>query len=59
MLDLLLGLNKRFGTAVLLATHDERIAAAADRVIQMRDGALVSADSAKPGGEHVTSRGGR
>ena len=58
MLDLLLGLNKRFGTAVLLATHDERIAAAADRVIQMRDGALVSADSAKPGGEHVTSRSG-
>lgn len=42
VLKLLSELNDQVGTAVLMATHDERVAAAADRVIQMRDGAVVS-----------------
>ena len=41
VLKLLRELNTKFGTAVLMATHDERVAAAADRVLQMRDGAIV------------------
>ena len=42
VLDLLLELNTRLGTAVLLATHDDRVAATAGRVIEMRDGAIVA-----------------
>jgi putative ABC transport system ATP-binding protein len=33
-------LRREEGSALLLATHDETIAAAADRVIRMRDGAI-------------------
>ena len=38
VLDLLLDLNHRSGVAVLLATHADEVAAAADRVVHMRDG---------------------
>ena len=48
VLDLLLELNAQFGTAVLLATHDERVAARAGRVIEMRDGAVVADRAAPP-----------
>ena len=41
VLELLLELNARSSTAMLLATHDEQVAAAAQRVIQMRDGMIV------------------
>ncbi len=33
-------LRREEGSALLLATHDETIATAADRVIRMRDGAI-------------------
>lgn len=35
----------RSGAAVLLVTHDATVAAAATRVIRMRDGRVVDADS--------------
>ena len=41
VLELLLELNARSSTAMLLATHDEQVAAAVQRVIQMRDGMIV------------------
>lgn len=41
VLDLLLELARDRGTAMLLATHDERIAEACDRVLHLRDGILV------------------
>ena len=41
VLELLRGLNRETGVAVLLATHDPALAAAADRLIRMRDGAEV------------------
>ena len=44
VLDLLLELNRRSDTALLLATHDEGVAARADRVIRMRDGREVGVD---------------
>ena len=50
-LELLLELNARLGTAVLLATHDDRVAARAGRIIEMQDGAIVrdaAADRAAP-----------
>lgn len=44
VLDLLDELRAEEGTAVLLATHDERIAARADRRIRMHDGRIVATD---------------
>lgn len=38
LLDLLLGAVRRHGTALLLATHDNVVAARADREIRLRDG---------------------
>ncbi len=35
-------LRRQEGAALLLATHDEAIAAAADRVVRMRDGAIAA-----------------
>lgn len=42
VLDLLRELNRQLGTAVLLATHDDRVAAAAHRVLPMQDGRLAA-----------------
>ena len=39
VLSLLKDLNRETGVAVLLATHDDVLAAAADRVLRLRDGA--------------------
>ena len=50
VLELLRELNTRIGTAVLLATHDDRVAASAGRVIEMRDGAVVRDAAAEPQG---------
>ena len=47
IVDLLRDVNRQSGAAVLLATHDALVAAAAGRVITMRDGRIVS-DSRKP-----------
>ncbi len=41
ILDLLLELNTQLGTAIMLATHDDRVAEKADRIISMRDGEVV------------------
>lgn len=41
ILQLLLTLRKRHGMTILLATHDPVVAAHADRLLRMRDGALV------------------
>ena len=41
VLELLRGLNRETGVAVLLATHDPALAGAADRLIRMRDGVQV------------------
>lgn len=41
VLDLLRELNTAFGVAILLATHDASVAAAARRIIKMRDGRVV------------------
>jgi lipoprotein-releasing system ATP-binding protein len=47
ILELLLGEQRRREVALLLVTHDERIAARCDRVLYMEDG-QIEADSATP-----------
>ena len=41
VMDLFLGLTRRIGAAVLLATHDLTIAERADRVLRMQDGLVL------------------
>ena len=48
VLELLLGLNRDEGVAVLLATHDTKVAAAAQQVIHMRDGRVERTETARP-----------
>jgi putative ABC transport system ATP-binding protein len=42
VLDLLLQLNQREKTTLLLVTHDRELASFADRIITLRDGAIVA-----------------
>jgi putative ABC transport system ATP-binding protein len=41
ILDLLLGLRERHGMTILLATHEQHIAARCDRLIRLTDGRLI------------------
>ena len=41
VLDLLLSLNRQEGTTLVLVTHDQELAARADRRIQLRDGRIL------------------
>ncbi|HEY2844417.1 MAG TPA: ABC transporter ATP-binding protein [Bryobacteraceae bacterium] len=42
VLDLLIALNQREGTTMVLVTHDTTLAARADRIVTLRDGQIVS-----------------
>jgi putative ABC transport system ATP-binding protein len=42
VLELLIALNARENTTLLLVTHDQQLAAHAGRVITLRDGLIVS-----------------
>jgi putative ABC transport system ATP-binding protein len=42
VIDMLVKVNEQFGTTVILITHDLHIAQHADRIIQIRDGKIVS-----------------
>jgi putative ABC transport system ATP-binding protein len=41
VLDLLISLNQREGTTLVLVTHDQLLAGRADRVVTLRDGVVV------------------
>jgi putative ABC transport system ATP-binding protein len=45
VLELLLNLNRKEGTTLVLVTHDAALAAYADRRITLRDGLIVSDES--------------
>src|ERR1700704_1895219 len=47
ILDLLISLNRREGTTLILVTHDRTLAARADRIITLSDG-KVTADEMQP-----------
>jgi len=42
VLDLLISLNQREGTTMVLVTHDMALASRADRIVTLRDGQVVS-----------------
>ena len=42
VLDMLRGLNKEFGQTIIMITHNPEAAARADRIIEMRDGHVMS-----------------
>jgi putative ABC transport system ATP-binding protein len=42
LMQLLLDLRTRLGTTILVATHNDAVAARADRVLRLRDGRLVT-----------------
>ena len=42
IIDLLVGMNRRLGSTLVLVTHDAALAAHADRVVTLRDGRIVS-----------------
>jgi ABC-type lipoprotein export system ATPase subunit len=42
VLDLLLNLNREFGIAILIVTHDNDVARRMNRVLTMRDGKIIS-----------------
>lgn len=41
IIDLFFELQKQFGTTIVIATHDTEIAARADRIISLKDGAII------------------
>tara|TARA_Y100000588_G_scaffold336730_1_gene377730 strand:- start:1953 stop:2687 length:735 start_codon:yes stop_codon:yes gene_type:complete len=58
ILDILLELNTQLGTAIMLATHDDRVAEKADRIISIRDGEVVG-DVVQCSGRAQIERGRR
>jgi putative ABC transport system ATP-binding protein len=41
VVDLLVGLRDRFGTTVIIASHDHAVARRCDRIIRLRDGRII------------------
>jgi putative ABC transport system ATP-binding protein len=48
VLDLLISLNQREGTTLILVTHDVSLTARADRIVTLRDGLVVSDEMQRP-----------
>jgi putative ABC transport system ATP-binding protein len=42
IVDLLVGLHRRHGTTLILVTHDPALAAHAERIVELRDGRVVT-----------------
>jgi hypothetical protein len=54
VLDLLISLNQREGTTLVLVTHDRALTSRADRIVTLSDGKVV-ADQMQPSGQAVGS----
>jgi putative ABC transport system ATP-binding protein len=48
VIELLIGLNRDYGSTLVLVTHDPDLAARADRVITLQDGRVASDDARHP-----------
>jgi len=53
VLELLLSLNQREGTTLVLVTHDQTLAVRADRIITLRDGLVVADETREAGVSHA------
>jgi putative ABC transport system ATP-binding protein len=58
VLELLLNLNRKEGTTLVLVTHDAVLAAYADRRITLRDGVIVSDEMSEANGGDAETRQG-
>jgi putative ABC transport system ATP-binding protein len=48
VIDLLLALNRDYGSTLVLVTHDSELASFTQRIITLRDGRIVSDQPAQP-----------
>ena len=48
IIDLLIGLNRDYGSTMVLVTHDPELAARADRIVMLQDGQVVADDLRNP-----------
>jgi putative ABC transport system ATP-binding protein len=55
IVDLLFGLGRRRNATLVIVTHDDHLAATADRIIRMADGAIASDESTKPAAVRAVS----
>lgn len=51
ILDLMLDLNRREGTTLVLVTHDPALSRLADRIVRLKDGTLIDEPSSAPNHE--------
>jgi ABC-type lipoprotein export system ATPase subunit len=58
IVDLLLSLRERYGTTLVLATHDPEVAAACDRIVRLQDGRITSDTLLTPPGDVLDRLGG-
>ncbi|TQJ92491.1 putative ABC transport system ATP-binding protein [Streptomyces sp. SLBN-31] len=58
IVELLLSLRERYGTTLLVATHDVEVAANCDRIVRLYDGRIVADDRVTPDGDVLGRLGG-
>ncbi|MFE7855304.1 ABC transporter ATP-binding protein [Streptomyces sp. NPDC101209] len=58
IVELLLSLRERYGTTLLVATHDVEVAANCDRIVRLHDGRIVADDRVTPDADVLGRLGG-
>ncbi|WP_042458793.1 ABC transporter ATP-binding protein [Streptacidiphilus jiangxiensis] len=58
IVELLLSLRERYGTTLVLATHDAEVAASCDRVLRLQDGRITADTTIEPAGDVLDRLGG-
>ncbi|MFR0355268.1 ABC transporter ATP-binding protein [Streptomyces sediminimaris] len=58
IVELLLSLRERYGTTMLVATHDVEVAANCDRIVRLHDGRIVADDQVTPDDDVLGRLGG-
>ncbi|GAA2744020.1 ABC transporter ATP-binding protein [Kitasatospora cinereorecta] len=58
IVDLLLSLRERYGTTLVVATHDPEVAAGCDRIVRLQDGRITSDTKLSPSDDVLDRLGG-
>ncbi|MER5640568.1 ABC transporter ATP-binding protein [Kitasatospora sp. NPDC002227] len=58
IVDLLLSLRERYGTTLVVATHDPEVAAGCDRIVRLQDGRITSDTELSPSDDVLDRLGG-